>query len=249
MARSPKNQPRSSSTPRWPLIGLILTLLSPLTVFVAVAGLKAGLWPIGVAYDTLTLQVGAWLALLGILGVIVTIVSGAMAFRQSWLVMIVAAAVSAGTVSLYLLQMRGVSDVLANKADPAFRPGAGVSTDPVDQVGFSTRVMAERLAEGADPLVVDVGHNGCAISSVSTQTAPGVAGYALQEAGFEIRDLGVNRANGVHVSVWFDRTYDAAIRIRPGRTDLRVTPRDGLRDGGTSCRLAKTILSALQPSR
>ena len=90
---------------------------------------------------------------------------------------------------------------------------------------------------------------GGAGAAATGQSAPGAAGYALREAGFTIRDLGVNRGSGVYTSPWFDRTYDAAIRIRPGRTDVRVAPRDGAHDHGTSCRLATRILSELQPSR
>lgn len=247
MVRSTKRHSSSSAVPWWPLIGLILTLLSPLTVFVAIVGLKTGLWPIDVAYDTLTMLVGLGLAGLGIVGALIAIVSGALSLRRSWLIALAALAVSVGTVTLYLREIRTYGPAIVNKADPAYRPGAGVSTDPVDQVGFSAGVMADRSASGADPLVSDIGPNGCEIAPIPRQSAPGAAGYVLQQAGFDIRDLGINRANGVKVSLWFDRTYDAAIRIRPGRTDVRVTPRDGRHDGGTSCRLAKRILSELQP--
>lgn len=247
MVSSGQRRSRRSVASRWPWIGLILTLLSPLTVFVALAGLKTGLWPIETAYDTLTMQAGLYLAGLGVLGAIIALIGGATAFRRSWLIAVAAVVVSVVTVWLFVREVRTHSEVLLNKADPDYRAGAGVSTDAADPVGFSTGVMAERRAAGAAPLESGVGPNGCEIAHLPTQSAPGAAGYALQEASFVIRDLGVNRANGVYTSVWFDRTYDAAVRIRPGRTDVRVTPRDAFHDSGTSCRLAKRILAELQP--
>lgn len=227
-----------------------MTLLSPLTVFVAIAGLKAGLFPIETAYDLLTMQVGFYLAGLGLVGVILALIGAARAFRSSWLIAAAAVLISTVSVTLFMQEMNeALSYALNNKADPTFNPRAGVSTNPGDQLGFSASVMAERQADGADTLAPGVGLNGCAIANLPTQVAPGVAGYALREAGFTIRDLGVNRGSGVHTSPFFDRTYDAVIRIRPGLTDVRVAPRDGAHDHGTSCRLATRILSELQPSR
>lgn len=236
-----------SSTPASPVAsrlttaGLILTLLSPLTVFVAVVGLKAGLWPMGMAYDTLTMTVGLWLAGLGVLGAVIAIVGGAIGFRRFGLIALVAVVVSALTVSLFVREMA------VSSASP--QSARGASTDLADPLGFSNAIMAERRADNADALASGAGSDGCAITRLPTQVAPGVAGFALREAGFTIRDLGVNRGSGVYVSPVFDRTYDAVIRIRPGRTDVRVEPRDGDHDRGTSCRLAARILEELQPSR
>ena len=249
MVSPAKRRAPSAAAPKWPWIGLALTLLSPLVVVVAVAGLKAGLLPIETAYDALTMKVALGLAVVGAIGAVVALISGAFSFQRSWLPMAAAVMVSAVTVVGFVREIEAHGGAITNKADPDYRPGAGVSTDPVDPLGFSASIMAQRRADGGDPLVSDVGPNGCEVMHLPSQSAPGAAAYALQAAGFEIRDLGINRANGVYVTPWFDRTYDAAIRIRPGRTDVRVTPRDGAHDGGTSCRLAKRILLELQPSR
>ena len=227
---------------RLAVVGLVLVLLAPLTVFVAIAGLKAGLLSIETAYDLLTMRAGLYLAGLGVLGAIVALTGAVKSFRRSWLIAAAAVVISVATVVLFVREGSALS------GDQQYGAG-GVSTDSADPIGFSARIMAERQADGVDPSATDFGPNGCEVAHLPTQSAPGVAGYALQEAGFEIRDIGVNRANGVHTSFWFDRTYDAAIRIRPGRTDVRVAPRDGARDHGTSCRLARKILTGLQPSR
>jgi len=249
MVRSTKRPAPSGPVPKWPWIGLVLTLLSPLGVFIAVAGLKAGLLPIGTAYDVLTMQVALGLAVAGAIGAVAALVSGAFSFRRTWPPMAAAVLVSGVTVVAFVHEIQTYSGAITNKADPNYRPGAGVSTDRVDPLGFSASIMAQRRTDDADPLVSDVGPNGCEVTHLPSQSAPGAAAYALQAAGFDIRDLGINRANGVYVTTWFDRTYDAAIRIRPGRTDVRVAPRDGVHDNGASCRLAKRILLELQPSR
>jgi len=239
----------SPKVSRLALIGLILSLLSPLTMFFAIAGLKVGVLPIETAYDG-ALGVAFYLAGFGVLGAVLALIGALRSFRSSSMIALAAVLISAASTTLILREMgEALGYALNNKADPTFDARAGVSTNALDQIGFSLRILNERKADGADPLVPGVGPNGCEIASLPTQTAPGVAGYALREAGFEIRDLGVNRASGVYVTFWFDRTYDAAIRIRPGRTDVRVAPRDGSRDHGTSCRLAKEILTGLQPSR
>jgi hypothetical protein len=249
MASSPTRK-ASSKPSRLAVIGLVLALLLPLTVFVAIAGLKSGLLPIETAYDLLTIGVGFYLAGLGAFGAILALIGVVRAFRSSWLIGLAAILIAAVSVTLLVREINaGMAYALNNKADPTFNARAGVSTDTTDQIGFSSRILAEREADGIDPVVPPAGANSCEIAALPSQTAPGAAGYALQEAGFEIRDIGVNRANGVHTSFWFDRTYDAAIRIRPGRTDVRVAPRDGARDHGTSCKLAQKILTGLQPRR
>ena len=43
--------------------------------------------------------------------------------------------------------------------------------------------------------------------------------------------------------------YDAVVRIRPGRTDVRVTARDDRPQGDAACRLAREIVAGLQAGR
>ena len=69
-------------------------------------------------------------------------------------------------------------------------------------------------------------------------------GYKL--AGFDVLGSGVGRADGVRTGFWFGFQYDAVVRIRPGRTDVRVTAREDRPDGGEACRLAQAILAEIQ---
>ena len=70
--------------------------------------------------------------------------------------------------------------------------------------------------------------------------------WALEQAGFRAHGAGVQRADGTHTGFWFGVTHDAVIRIRPGRTDIRVAARDPLPHGGEACRLATRISEALR---
>ena len=80
-----------------------------------------------------------------------------------------------------------------------------------------------------------------------TQVAPASAVWALQEAGFSVQGrVNVGRAAGSHRGFWFGTVHDAVIRIRPGRTDVRVAARDDRAHGGEACRLATRISTALR---
>ncbi|CAN5130475.1 hypothetical protein BH10PSE2_BH10PSE2_11620 [soil metagenome] len=242
MASSRPLQPRPKRATRWPKVGpwvgLILTILSPFTVFLAMAGLKTGLWPIGVAYDVMTMQVAAGLALLGGIGALVAVLSGAFSFRQSWPAAIGAVLVSGATAALFypVLSASGANS----------QSGQGVSTNAIDPPAFPATIVADRNAAGADALTSNPGPDGCAIQTLPIQVAPGVAAYGLQKAGFTVSRVSVGRGEGTYVSPWFDRAYDAVIRIRPAQTDVRVAPRDGAHDHGKSCRLAIKIIANLR---
>jgi hypothetical protein len=84
---------------------------------------------------------------------------------------------------------------------------------------------------------------------VMRQIAPASAIQALEQAGFTLRGAGVARADGSREGFWFGVDHDAVIRIRPGRTDIRVAARDHRPHGGEACRMASRISEALRTSR
>ena len=217
-------------------VGLFLALLSPLTVFLAVAGLKAGVLPIETAFDLMTMKIALGLAGVGVIGALFALVAGLAEFKSAGMLALAAVVVSAATVA-------GLGWSLAQGA-----PGGGdVSTNGSETPGFSNAVMAQRRAAGADPVPAQAGAAGCAVTAPMTQVPPGAAGYGLQSAGFDVRGLGVGRADGAYTSFWFNRTYDGVVRIRPGRTDVRVTARDLSHDRGQACRLARKIATDMLP--
>ncbi|OYX81127.1 MAG: hypothetical protein B7Y85_02965 [Brevundimonas sp. 32-68-21] len=70
--------------------------------------------------------------------------------------------------------------------------------------------------------------------------------HPLVDAGFPIVRASTFEVEGVHEGAWFGFAYDAVVRIRPGRTDIRVTARDSRPDGGATCRLTNRIVTALE---
>ena len=220
---------------------LAVALLSPLLVFIAAAGLKMGLWDRALAFDVLTLKAAWYLAWLGAVAAVLSVVLAVGSWRRTGFIavlVLIAAGLTMGQFLRHGAQMRN------NISAP------DVSTNPADTPVFSRQIMAKRPASDAAVLArwAQQGAHCPTAVSVPTQVAPSVAGYALKPAGFEVAGFGVGRADGSRDSFWFGFTHDAVVRIRPGRTDVRVTAREDRNDGGEACRLATRIVEVLQTS-
>src|SRR5690606_2126175 len=88
---------------------------------------------------------------------------------------------------------------------------------------------------------------GAGLEPASTQVAPETAAWALEKAGFTVFGTSPFRVDGRQQSAWFGVTHDVTVRIRPGRTDVRVAGRDSLKIGDEACRLAKAVVAQLTP--
>ncbi|QLQ13844.1 MAG: DUF1499 domain-containing protein [Brevundimonas sp.] len=218
-----------------------LTLLAPLAAFVGAAGTRLGVWDWHFGYDVLTQTIGFGLSLLGLLAAVVALVMARGALRRSGPVALLALLVALTSFGFYWMERsRAVrSDA---KAD--------VTTNIADPPGFGGIILAQRRDSGGTiPRRIAGQQDGCANpGSVPRQVAPETASAALQEAGFTPLGRGVGRADGTHTSFWFGFTHDAAIRIRPGQTDVRVVSREDRDDRGEACRLLNKIVEGLQPT-
>jgi hypothetical protein len=224
---------------RWARVLLALTLLSPAVAFVAVAGIKLGVWDWTVGYSLLAMRVGLAFAALGAVAALGGVVM-ALGEKKAWPFALVGLIAGAATATVY-----GVH--LASHGLPAASPAlfADVTTSPSEPPVFSGALADERNAGGAPTLTAGA-FGACEAATVPSQVAPSVAAYALQEAGFTVLGSGVGRADGTRTGFWFGFNHDAVIRIRPGQTDVRVAAREARPDGGESCRLLQTIVSNLQ---
>ncbi len=228
-----------------PKLLLALALAAPLLVFLAVAGVRTGLWDWPVGYSLLTMRVGVGLAALGALAALGSIVV-AMHDRRAWPWVGATVVVSCATLALYAQHLRATDyAAYAGTAAPAFQ----ATTDRAEPPVFSTRLQAVRAGAGAEPAVLGAGYQDCDAASLPTQAAPGAAAYALEQAGFDVLGFGVGRADGSLSTFWFQFGYDATIRIRPGQTDVRVAAREARPDGDEACRLVRRIVAELQPGR
>lgn len=213
-------------------LAFAVTLAGPLVALAAMGGLRLGWWPYGVAWNALTLMVALPLTLIGAASALYAVALGVTRPRFAGLAALGAVLISGVTLAAF-------ARVLLVQSQDA---GPDISTDPADPPGFSAQLVAAGAPQGAPSPA-----GNCPVQAYPSQSAPGAAGYALQTAGFDIGSLGVGRAVGTQTGAWFGTTWDATIRIRPGRTDIRVAAREPDQDRGEACRLAIRIAEALTP--
>jgi hypothetical protein len=208
-------------------------IAAPLLVLVAVFGTRLGLWSAGFGLEILTLKIGRILAFVGLAAALLAVLMAFKDMRNRGLYAAVALGVAGATVALFLIQERRFAVPADND----------VTTDAAETPAFSRAVLAMRGGQGEASVSV-----ACpGLVSVSRQVAPETAAAALEAAGFIVRGAAPFRADGSKEGSWFGLTYDAAIRIRPGRTDVRVAQREGVKVGDEACRLARAITAELQP--
>lgn len=217
---------------RW----LVLTVLAaPLLVFVAVIGTRFGLWSVDIGRELLTLQIGRWLALAGLAAAVLAVLLALRDLRRLGLIAGLSLTVALVTVGLYVQQQAQLT--VARPLD--------ATTAPADAPGFSAGTTARRAAlQAPDSPAACPG-----VAPVPTQVASETATAALEAAGFTVQRAGLFQSEGLHEGFWFGLRHDAVVRIRPGRTDVRVTARDGRPQGDAACRLARTIVDGLQAGR
>ena len=208
---------------------------APLLVLVAVFGTRLGLWSAGFGLEVLTLKIGRILAFAGLAAALVAVIIALKDVRRRGVYAVVSLVVAGATVGLFLIQERRFAVPADND----------VTTDAAEAPAFSRAVVAMRGGQASGQGGASVACPG--LVSVPRQVAPETAAAALSAAGFTVRGAAPFRADGAKEGFWFGLTHDAAIRIRPGRTDVRVAQREGVRVGDEACRLARAITAGLQP--
>jgi hypothetical protein len=211
----------------------LLAIAAPVLVLVGALGTRVGAWPVEIGYDLLTMQAGWGLAFVGVAAALGALVLSFGDFRKL------------GGVALFAVLAAGVTlgGFVWQKARIDAGPVENVSTDLAEVPGFGD-LGGTRRGQGPGPAV---GAESCpGALPVMRQIAPTTAIYALEEAGFTLRGAGVGRADGSREGFWFGFDHDAVIRIRPGRTDIRVAARDHRSHGGEACRMATAISETLR---
>lgn len=224
------------------LISLLFVLAAPLLVFMAAVGTRLDVWDWTFGYTLLTMQIGLALATLGLI-VALWRVTAAGYGRLSKLSGFVSLMIAGATMAIFSAHIR---DTGLTAWRGTGRPPFQATTDLADPPAFATRLADRRDADQAAPATRGYGFQSCDAQSVPRQVAPGEAAWALEQAGFDVLGFGVGRADGTRQGFWFGFTYDATIRIRPGRTDVRVAAREARPDGLEACRLTRLIVSKLQ---
>ena len=211
----------------------LLAVAAPVLVLVAALGTRVGAWSVEIGYDLLTMRAGWFLAFFGVAAAVGALVLSFGNFRKSGLLAIAAVLVAGATLGGFIWQKARLS---AGSVE-------NVSTDLTEVPGFGD-LGDERSGQGPGPAVGAAACPGAL--PVMRQIAPTAAIYALEQAGFTLRGAGVARADGSQEGFWFGFDHDAVIRIRPGRTDIRVAARDHRPHGGEACRMATAISETLR---
>jgi hypothetical protein len=214
---------------------LALSLAAPLLVAGAALLTRAGALSLETGYDLLTMRIGWWLAVAGAVAALGAVVLALRDVRRLGLMALAAVVAAGGTLGGFVWQNSRLAGA----------PSEDISTDLAEIPGFGD-LEDQRGSQGPR---VTAGAEACpGALPVMKQIAPESAIWALEKAGFTLRGAGVARADGTREGFWFGFDHDAVIRIRPGRTDIRVAARDARSHGGDACRLASGISKALQPA-
>lgn len=214
---------------------LMALAAAPLVLIVAaVAATRFGGLDIGTAYDLLTWTVARILAWLGLSAALVATLLAFRDLKGRGLYAAITLTLAGAAVGGFLWQearheAETPRDVTSNAAEP-----------PV----FSRLAAFHRGSTPAGP-------DACpAAVSIPTQVLAQQAASALVDAGFPVVRASTFEVEGVHEGAWFGFAHDAVVRIRPGRTDIRVAARDKARpDGGATCRLAGKLAAAIEANR
>lgn len=222
-----------------PLIGLaqflvLMSLLTPLTVLVAVLTTRMGLVDLSTGFGTLGLKVAPILAWVGAGAGIASLL---LLIKYRWLWGYAVATVLIAAVSLGAVQYQ------LSRFGPAPRDVASNADDPP---AYGRALLSERRASGvrASNAVACEG-----LEPIDSQLAPDVAAWALKQSGITVMGVSPFRVDGWREGMWFGIQHDVTVRIRPGRTDVRVAARDGLPIGPQACDLAKRIVAEMNALR
>lgn len=195
-------------------------------IVAAIAATRFGGVDLSVSYDLLTWTVARILAWIGLAGAVAAAVLALRDLKGRGLYALAALVLAGATVGGFVL--RQGQDATPNPRD--------VTTNVEEPPAFS-RAAQHR---GSTPQTCPD------LSAVPTQALAQQATSALVDAGFVITRATTFQVEAVHEGAWFGFVTDAVVRIRPGRTDIRVAARDARPDGGATCRLAAKIVRNLE---
>ena len=220
MARGPR--PRLKGGMAKVRVAMGLAVLAPLLTFIALLLTRNGIVSLDFGLDLLAIQVAQIVSWAALAFAILSLVLSLPQFRRLGLISVAIVIVCAVVSAAFFVQSRAIA--LAGPLD--------VSTDLTEPPAVAGATGSPQACPGTP--------------AVMTQVAPAQATDALQAAGFSVTESQLFRSRGVRDGFWFGMGHEAVIRIRPDRTDVRVVARYAHTDGGATCRIAATLIAALQ---
>lgn len=213
---------------------VLVVFLAPLTLLVSVYGTRLGFMDIHTGYGTIGQQVVPVLSYIG-LGAAVLACLLLIKDRGFWMLSLASLVVAGVMVGGVVSQSRQWSSAPRD-----------VTTNVEDAPAFAGRLGQERRA------VRPVEHQPAAcdgLAAVDSQLAAESVAWAMDKAGITVMGTSPFRVDGWTEGAIYGVRHDVTVRIRPGRTDLRVSGRDGLAIGDQACTLAKKLRDAMEEAR
>lgn len=210
-----------------------LTAAAPVVVVAAVAATRFGGADLAVTYDLLTWTVAKGLAWAGLAAALVVTFLALRDLRGRGVYALIALVLAVGSVGVFVYQGQRLA-----QATPR-----DVSTNPTEPPSFSRLASVHRGPAPAESATCATAH------PIPSQLLSQQAVSALVDAGFPVVRATTFEVEAVHEGAWFGFTHDAVVRIRPGRTDVRVATRGSRPDGGAACRLLSKIVANLDAAR
>lgn len=210
-----------------------MAFLAPMFILVAALGTRTGVWSYETGHDLLTARIGVVLGTMAVLAALALLVSAFRRRASIWLaaLAVVVSALTLGGLGWHMTRLGS-------------GPPDDISSDMAEVPGFGP---LDARRGGAGPARTGGVESCPGALPAMTQVAPESAVWALQESGFTLQGgVTVARAAGTQRGFWFGSVHDAVIRIRPGRTDVRVAARDDHPHAGEACRLATEISRRLR---
>ena len=213
---------------------VLVSALAPLLVLGAVLATRTGVIDLQTGLGFLGLKVAPVLAWIGAGAGLVSLL---LLIRRRALWPYAVATVVIAAVTL------GVTQYQLSRFGPAPRD---VTSDADDPPVFGRALLSERRAAGVRSTQA-VACDG--LDGIDSQLAPDVAAWALKQSGVTVMGMSPFRVDGWQEGMWFGIQHDVTVRIRPGRTDIRVAARDGLPLGPQSCDMAKRLIAEMNALR
>lgn len=213
---------------------VLAAFLTPLVALGAVLATRTGLIDLDTGLGVVGLKAAPILAWVGAGAGLVSLLM-LLRYRRLWpyaVVTVLVAAVSLGVVQYQMARFGPAPrDVTSNADDPP---------------AFGRAMLSERRAAGVratDTVACD------GLEPIESQLAPEVVAWALKQSGVTVMGMSPFRVDGWQEGMWFGIQHDVTVRIRPGRTDVRVSGRDGLPIGPQACDLARRLVAEMNALR
>lgn len=219
-----------------PLIRTLISLLvivvfvAPLTLLVSIYGTRLGYFDIATGYGEIGLKllpILSWVSLgAGALACLLLIRD-----RSAW-------PMAVSGLVLGMIMVGGVA-YHTRSFGPAPRD---VTTNADDVPAFAGRLALERRNMRAPQHVSQTCEG---LAPINSQLAYESVAWGLDRAGVTVMGASPFRVDGWTEDNLYGVRHDVTVRIRPGRTDVRVSGRDSLLIGDQACNLARKIITAM----